>query len=604
MTAIGRNSTVELVSRLLAGRTADDRDRLIAEFLARSPDLAPSSGPLLPPRRRRQAHDFVLGYLTPEDLGLARVSIGEIDKLLSGVTLVDALTLLGRMADHADRALGSPEEETELVRTYLPPEQAHRAVTKIQEMPGAVLSAQLPLLLARQATQVCPADTAGATWDPHSSLLTCWALGILAVAIGDAATSALTDEDLALDLARAQHFFRVVHDLEYEDAYDVLFVSLPTVDCPVDLDEVVLAHYGVSFRTLWAVTAVMSHAYLKAPEQARKLLDLMRPEVKQAWLDLWSVTPQEAAKAWAGDDASAAPWDLSGFFKRPLIDFGAAGQFANVYLPIRSQFLAEKALINEALWIVADLLATPERKALLTAAGKAFERTAVRRVCEYVCDSRRFLTEGQLKELVGEAGGLCDLVVLYPDEWVAFEFVRHSLSKPALTKGDYASLMRDLQMGAVGELCQIDATVSKMLKAEVFQSPHRILPVVVVGGHLSINLLTHAAVMAGFSQRQPQVLTVDSRCYPPAFLDLGDLRLAMMAAEQLHSTLSDVLCEYLDSDLSTMPFTFWLKDAHPDVKPLRSPGDPLPEWLGKAKQWLFEDPCSEDVREVGSSPVT
>ena len=333
-----------------------------------------------------------------------------------------------------------------------------------------MFSAQLPLLLARRALNVCP-DEGSSTWHDNSCLLlTCWLLGMLAIAIGEMVPAAHTDEDLVLDLARAQHFFRVMHDLAYEDAYDVLFVALPAVGTPVDLDEVVEARYGVTFRSLWAVTALMSLSYLKDREKARIVLDAARPEVKQAWLDLWSMTPAQAAEDWAGD-TSAAPWDLSHFFKHPVIDLGPAEAGANAYLPIRSAFLAEKAILNEVLWIVADLLPADQRQALLAVAGRAFEEVAQRRVREFVGNPSLLRTEEQLKEWLGEPGGLCDLVVLYPDDWIAIEFVRHSLAKPTLTTGDYEDLKSDLEYGAIGELRQIDGTVSKMLRQRHHRGP-------------------------------------------------------------------------------------------------------------------------------------
>ncbi|MGD0997432.1 MAG: hypothetical protein ABR941_03795 [Thermoleophilia bacterium] len=549
-------------------------------------DLAVLSRHVPTPRRRRRAQDFVVGHLVMADVGLGPLTLNQIDEALAGIALTDALCLLARMADDSDQAMGAAEKQVGLAFTYMPPQYALRAVRGCQESGARVFSAQLPLLLARRALNVCP-DEGSSTWHDNSCLLlTCWLLGMLAIAIGEMVPAAHTDEDLVLDLARAQHFFRVMHDLEYEDAYDVLFVALPAAGTPVDLDEVVKARYGVTFRSLWAVTALMSLSYLKDREKARIVLDAVRPEVKQAWLDLWSMTPAQAAEDWAGD-TSAAPWDLSRFFKHPVMDLGTAETGANVYLPIRSAFLAEKAILNEALWIVAELLPADQRQALLAAAGRAFEEVAQRRVKEFVGDPSRLLTEEQLKEWLGEPGGLCDLVVLYPDDWIAIEFVRHSLAKPTLTTGDYEDLRSDLEYGALGELRQIDGTVSKMLRSGTIADPQHIIPVVVVGGHLSINLLTYATVMAELEGRGVQTLTIDPRCCPPAFLDLGDLRLAMLAAEQLHVTLAEVLREYLGSELATMPFTFWLKDAHPIVAPQRAANTTFPEWLAAARQWAI-----------------
>ena len=211
------NPTSDLVSRILTARTDCACGSLVVELLAALPsnlasritaplvqvapsipDLAGLAAHISEPQRRRRAQDFVVGHLAMADLGLSPLSPDQIDEALASIALTDALCLLARMADDSDQALGSAEKQVGLAFTYLPPQYALRAVRKVQESGARVFSAQLPLLLARRALNACP-DEGSSMWHDNSCLLlTCWLLGMLAIAIGEMVPVAHTDEDLAL----------------------------------------------------------------------------------------------------------------------------------------------------------------------------------------------------------------------------------------------------------------------------------------------------------------------------------------------------------------------------------------------------------------------
>jgi len=191
-----------------------------------------------------------------------------------------------------------------------------------------------------------------------------------------------------------------------------------------------------------------------------------------------------------------------------------------------------------------------------------------------------------------EEGGVCDLIVLYPDEWVAFEFVRRTLTSRTLTVGDYSDLMRDLRAGVVEKLGQIDDTVTRLVTDEIAGRPRRVFSVVVVGGNMAINPVTWQAILKDFAGRPPRSLTVDSRCQRPVVLDPVDLRLAFAASDQLGKTLPQVLSEFLASDLAAMPFAIWFSDAFPHVTPV---GEVVPTWIGDACRWIGLPQSLHDV---------
>lgn len=313
-------------------------------------------------------------------------------------------------------------------------------------------------------------------------------------------------------------------------------------------------------------------------------MDSISPQLKQAYLDLWSVRPSDASAAWSGTNVEATPWDVSAFYKQPLIDFGPRGSHANLYTPIRTAFMVSKAQLADSLWIAADRLPEEERLSLFRNVGTAFEATARRRV-EGRFARAQLLTEDDLRKRRrhAEAGEVCDLVVVYREEWVAFEFVRHTLTRRTLTVGDYADLMKDLQAGAVKKLRQIDSTVWRLLADVDMPHPSRVFPVVVVGGQLSINPVTWQAILSTFASGQPRSLTVDGRCMHPAILDLVDLRLAFVACDQLGKTLPQVLTDFLASSLAAMPFIAWLEVAYRQVVHWRATAPPT--WLRDACKW-------------------
>jgi hypothetical protein len=523
--------------------------------------------------------------MNPRDIGLPPISPGEIDDELRSISLEAALMLLGRMADYADRFAGSADGQARVAETFLPPSLSVPAKAECRRSGRIVFSAQMALLLARRALGTCP-QSDDTEWNDERLTLTAWTLGVLALGLAGSLDVAEAPEESALDISRAQVFSTSTSRWAYADAHEVLFTALPALPGAPDLDKVVHARYDVSFRSLWAVTALAGIAFANEHSDiVQPMLNVINPQLKQAFLELWSVRPQDAAAAWASSDVMVTPWDLSAFYKKPLVDFGPQGPYANVYTPIRTAFMVAKGELGEALWIAADLLPGKERLTLLSYVGKAFEAVARHRI-EARFDKFRLLTENELKQLKGSSnkGGVCDLVVLYPTEWVAIEIVRHSFTKKTLTVGNYNDLMKDLGEAVVEKLKQIDDTISRLLIDDSLDKPSRVFPIVVVGGQLAVNPLTWRAILSAFAQEQPKFVTVDARCMRPVILDLVDLRLALDACSLFGKTLPEILGAFVTSPLATMPFGFWLSSAYPRIV---TRGDVAnPRWVMDAKEWM------------------
>jgi hypothetical protein len=599
-------STEDLLRRLRADKTglaskylADAQRGLILPLGPRQPAIPGTGGiadlslglfqmtpsEIAPPHRpAKQPKDVVAAYMTPSDVGLPDLPLSRIDEALRSIPLDGALAILSSMADYADRFAGSPEGQTRVAETFLPPPLSERAKAEHRRTGRVVFSSQLPLVLARRALTVCsqPADHA---WNDLQFAATVRILGVLTLALVSALNVPQTPEEVALDISRAQHFSMKTSKWDYEDAHAVLFEALPNVPHAADLDRIVEGQHGCTLRSLWSVAALAGMLWANDQQASvQPILDSIDPRLKQAFLDLWSVRPAEAAAAWAATDVSSTPWDLSAFYKRPLIDFGPVQSYANAYMPVRTAFMVDKARLADTLWIAAELMAERQRKTLFSHVGAAFESVARHRV-QGRFSKAQLLTEDDLKARRTEVGdgGVCDLVVVYPKEWIAFEFVRHTLTRRTLTDGDYGDLLGDLRAGAVEKLGQIDETVWRLLAEGDMGKPTRVFPVVVVGGQLSINPVTWEAILSAFAERPPKALTVDRRCMRPAILDLVDLRFAFAAADQLGMTLPQVLAKFLASDLATMPFVFWLVDAYPQVDPGRVVT--MPSWITDAVKW-------------------
>lgn len=542
------------------------------------------SGIAIPYRPPKQPKDLLVPYMSPGDIGLSSLPLSAIDDGLQSIPLDAALTILARLADYADRLAGSSEGQAKIAETFLPYPFNERAKAENRRTGHAVIASQLALLLARRALATC-SQPDSYEWDDGRLARTAHLLGVLTLVLVSTLGVAQTPEETALDISRAQHFSMRTSKWDFEDAHEVLFKALPEVPGASDLDQIVHDRLGVTLRSLWAVAALTGMAFANEKQSiVQPILNSIEPHLKQAFLDLWSLSPAAARAAWTSGDTTSTPWDLSAFYKKPMIDFGPHGACANIYTPVRTAFMVGKAQLADTLWIAADLMPEASRRTLLSHTGVAFESTVRRRIqCRFT--ESQLLTEDDLKARrpATDGGRVCDLVVLYPRDWVAFEFVRHTLTRRTLTVGDYADLMKDLRAGAVEKLGQIDETIWRLLADHGMSKPARVFSVVVIGGQLSINPITWEAILSALAEQRPKSLTVDRRCMRPVILDLVDLRLAFAATDQLTKTLPQVLAEFIASALAAMPFAIWLADAYPQVDPAK--GASVPDWVADAAKW-------------------
>jgi hypothetical protein len=174
----------------------------------------------------------------------------------------------------------------------------------------------------------------------------------------------------------------------------------------------------------------------------------------------------------------------------------------------------------------------------------------------------------------GSGEKVCDLLVLYPDAWVAFEFVHRNLTKATQTTGAYLDLLKDLKLAVLEKADQLDATLARGLAANTLPSPDRIFPVIVTGASLPANPLLSRAVATALTARQPKVLGVDPRCRRLLLIDLFELRNLLDLARERGTTIPSLLEAWVESTIPDLSLRNWLTTDGPGL-PI---DETEPEW--------------------------
>ncbi len=533
------------------------------------------SGLAVPARPDPQPIDYFAMYMSArEHLGF-EITTATIEEALALLPLRNVLWVLAQITQRADR-MESPEEHVALARELLPPAYIDQAVNLLtsEQDPSRLTSSQVVLSLALRALVHCNPDWVDE--EPHNEALV-RQLGLLVLAMGDHVGTRLSSKEaLALELVRGDLFLRTHGYLEwYIEAYWLFFHTLPAMGNDpryFDVGDAVRSAYGIGLGDFWCLTALFGIASLRTDrptvftgEWGEARLD---PTILERWLEAWSRPVDAAREAARNDLQEGSDWSFSAFRDPPIIQTNGRAH------AVRSHYLAEKGGPVGMFWAIADALppAIPYQRWSSLFGAMVHDRIH-ELLTEHVGDRNRLLSETAIEAMWGP-GKVCDLLVLYPDAWVAIEYVFRNMSRPTQVAGTYDDLLDDLQKGVVEKIQQIDETLQRALAAGTLPPPARVYPVVVVGSSFPWNPAVARTVDEQLQTENLRVVTRDDRCRATRVLDLFELRSLLDIASQ-GTLLPDLLEEWVSSSLSDMSLRTWL-DAR---------SGPQPQWVRVDTEW-------------------
>jgi len=532
------------------------------QILEREPD-----GLVVPDQAPTTLDDLMGVYLTlSQDFG-ASISIDEIRDHLRKNGVSDLLWLLAQIAHKADLSVpGRRREETqrEMAINLLPVRLVHRALDLVTKGPRSVTSTQLVLLLALHALDVGSIDVA--PLNDISSLVRGLGLCLLGLADSLPTTGGRT-EDLTLELTRNEMFYRLQSGIleRWDESYQILFDVAPSMeDHPdfFDLDECVNSAFGMRLHDFWCITVAMGiySAGLESPVKFPLTGSDLKVDEHQLglWEEAWTIDLEEAREAAARDLAAGTGWAFTAFFERPILRVDDETRFTP-----RSHFLVEKASPMGMFWLIdraRKINGIEDHQGWSRFFGKAIEERGQRIIAEHVGDPSRALDEEAIRNSWPPKSGqpTCDLLVIYPDAWLACDFVHRSPTRATLATGDYSDLIDDVQKAVVKKVMQIDGTLDRILASGQLRAPKRILPVVVTGAAFPANPLVTKTIDALLEAKDTKVIRRLATCRRPIVIDIDELRWLTEAASSTAIIIPDLLDEWLTSPLGHSSLRNWL----------------------------------------------
>lgn len=509
-------------------------------------DMTPPSSPM----------DLMMVYLSPQ-MGVGqRLRLSTIQARLSKLPLVPTLDLLAQAAYRADATIHSQLERATFAEEFLPPVIGQRAAAWIRADPryGAV-SSQAVSALALHALVHCPIDGSKLSSEHHARKL-----GELVLAMAGLAEDGTTsDDELLLELVRLELWFRL-SDLDrwFEVGHRLVLEVLPSLKADVDwidVGDVILTESGVALDRFLALTCALGlntmaehgmHVFPRYLENSA-----VPQEQVDAWAAVWTISLADARQRAIIDSADAKMWTFSAFYDRPLLQ--VTDQRSIV---MRPWFLANKGTPTGFYSLIERILRERHGDTLRWSRlfGKAVEALGRQMATELLPGTEIVGDETEARHRWGP-GQACDTVIL-GDRWVAVDFVHRRISLPTATTGTLADLARDLTIGAIDKLMQIDATITRALATDP-RPPEAVYPLVVVGAPFPVNGLVMNEIDRMLDARNPHTIGSDPRCRPPAVMDLEEywMLLETAQAQDLHPSV--LLERWISSPLALSTFRNW-----------------------------------------------
>lgn len=339
----------------------------------------------------------------------------------------------------------------------------------------------------------------------------------------------------------------------------------------IDVGQVVLDRLGIPLDVYWATSAAVGIAVMgdRQLHVFPKQIGMLPPEVLERWFAIHTQSVGDARRLVAADLAVGSPWALTTFFAKPILQgVGDDGDY-----PIRPQLLALKATLVGMYYLVFDLLRAEVGDRHLQWSrvfGRCVESYG-RRLFQTLLvrpETLRFPDEGRRGPNDPKA---CDVLVDEGRSLIALDFVHRVLNLATQTSGTPADLERDLELGIVEKIDQVDVTLAAALagRADV----ERVFPVIVMSGPLPMSPIAEAHIARLVAVGERRVVGADDRCRPVAVMELHELKMFLRTASENGVSPSDLLEAWLQSSLGANNFRDWLL-CQSDVTPGRSqPGE-------------------------------
>jgi len=510
--------------------------------------------------------DLMAIYLSPVVGVGPRLRAETIDKRLAQLPLIPVLLLLAQINFRAD-VVDSVQDRIAFAQYLLPSAIARRAIELMRsDAQYHVVGSQVVTRFAFRALVNCDARSGGAV--PTNLPQRLGELLLSYAGIVEEESDAT--EEISLEIVRLELWYRLRdYDRWYEVAHRIIFEILPSLRGHadwIDSRQILEDAAGMTLDLFWALTTTFGVAVANDRNSFRFPKYTDTDHVDNAdidrWDRFWSTSLDEARMAAQADLANGL-WLFNTFYNKPLLDLGNGTSIV-----IRPWFLANKATPTGFYATVEQLMGNDREMTGKWGRlfGQAVDKLGRTLIAEHCPGVQLLADETAIRSAWGD-GMACDSVIL-GDDWLAIDFVHRRISRETGTTGDLTYLAKDLQIGVVDKLIQIDATLARGV--ETSGAPQgKMYPLVVIGSQFPINGLVLNEIDRMLDVKQPKVIGVDRvKCAPPLVVDVGEFWMLLEVAQNKGVTPASLIEDWLSSPLGLVSFRNWLVTNGPGQPPV------------------------------------
>lgn len=534
--------------------------------------------------------DHIGIYLTA-GLGVGqRLNLSTIDDRLRRLPLKQSLVMLSELSFKVDRVSVPPLDtaaQIEIASHVFPPQfMAAATPLLLQARPRVfAVSPQVCLLLGIRLLAVNEDDSGEIDPDRLGRQL-----GALCLALGDHVDAGpLTAESTILEILRLGVFYgKSGHPGWLSLAGRLFFDVLPTLaEDPAWVDPLNRFEIGtgLSLERFWAITSLQALAATHSDEFFQFPTNILERPIPDADLDAWRklllVSLPDAMSAARVDVAKPLAWSMSSVWKRPIIDLGEGRGPV-----LRGSLLQVQAEPSQMFWHVRDAIVAQgvPHQTWSTLYGKAVEVLGLHLLREHV-DPAKILDETAMIESwqIPAGSKRADAAIVTDDgDLVVIDFVSRQFTQETTATGDFNALAKDLRLGVVEKIEQIDVTLRHAVAAG--SGTKRIFPVVVISGPFPMFPPLDGVVDEALAGSSLEVVGRHPLCRSWMVLDLLSYLNLLRIAVARNICVPDLLDQWQQSTLARSEFREWALIDGP-AKGL--PGGGLPDdWQYRVSGYL------------------
>ena len=506
----------------------------------------------------------VIEYLLPSRHGVGqRLALGTIDRRLRKVPLGESLLRLSRMCFRAERAGGRPVNvaaQLRLVQEYLPTGWRRRAneILEHQFHQCVVFSPQVIVLLGIRLMAVSQDDDRQFPLGRLDS-----ELGALCLAFADHVEQGSRSPDtITLETLRLQLFYgEAEHAGWLSVAGRLFFDTLPRLAThPAWCDPLrrFESETGICVQYFWAITMLQGMAASYSDEHFKFPANTEPPSISPEDLDRWRALMAsplaDAMEAARVDIAQPVSWSMSAVWKRPVIDIARSKGPV-----LRGWLLQMQAEPSQMFWHIRDVVVgqgVPHRQ-WSDLYGAAVEDLGIELLTEHVSPSE-ILVESEFVQRwkIPPNSKRADAAIITDrGDLVVIDFVSRQFTRDTTTIGDFSALARDLRLGVIEKLEQVDATLNRAIKSG--DGKERLFPVVVLAGRFPMFPPLDQTVNEGLETLGMSVIGVHPDCRPWMALDLANWMMLLRISTLTATSVPDLRDAWQRSPLGRTSFREW-----------------------------------------------